>query len=69
MLLSFMYSRVNINIMWNIFQILPVIFLIVTQAAGRHESLTAQNMERKARWREEARKEREAAAALSEKAQ
>lgn len=31
-------------------------------AAGRHENLTAQNMEKKARYREEARKEREAAA-------
>lgn len=26
----------------------------VFQAVGRHESLTSQNMERKARWREEA---------------
>ncbi|MBN3288171.1 F162B protein, partial [Polyodon spathula] len=32
------------------------------EAAGRHENLTAQNMEKKARYREEARKEREAAA-------
>lgn len=46
-----------------------VMVFLGKKAAGRHESLTAQNMERKARWREEARKEREAAAALSEKAQ
>lgn len=39
------------------------------RAAGRHESLTGQNMEKKARWREELQREREAAAALSEKAQ
>ncbi|RXM90589.1 Protein FAM162B [Acipenser ruthenus] len=32
------------------------------EAAGRHENLTAQNMEKKARYREESRKEREAAA-------
>ncbi|XP_070708744.1 protein FAM162B [Pempheris klunzingeri] len=38
-------------------------------AAARHESLTSQNMERKARWRDETRREREAAAALAEKAQ
>jgi len=35
------------------------------QAAGRHESLTGQNMEKKARWREEGRREREAAAAAA----
>lgn len=50
-------------------QILSVICLILSQAVGRHESLTGQNMEKKARWREEVQKEREAALALSEKAQ
>ncbi|XP_067291531.1 protein FAM162B [Pseudorasbora parva] len=40
------------------------------QAVSRHENLTSRNMEKKARWREEALKEKEAeAAALSEKAQ
>ncbi|XP_056155089.1 protein FAM162B [Lampris incognitus] len=41
------------------------------RAAGRHESLTSQNMEKKARWREEMQREREAAAAaaMSEKPQ
>lgn len=39
------------------------------QAAGRHESLTSVNMEKKARWKEELQREKEAALALSEKAQ
>ncbi|KAK1885222.1 Protein FAM162B [Dissostichus eleginoides] len=39
------------------------------RAAGRNESLTVQNMEKKARWREEMQREKEAALALSEKAQ
>lgn len=39
------------------------------QAVGRHENLTSQNMEKKARWREEAQKEREEAAIVAEKAQ
>ncbi|KAF1373040.1 hypothetical protein PFLUV_G00256210 [Perca fluviatilis] len=39
------------------------------RAVGRHESLTGQNMEKKARWREELQREKEAAIALSEKAQ
>lgn len=39
------------------------------QAAGRHENLTSQNMEKKARWREEAQKQREEAAVVAEKAQ
>ncbi|XP_053198361.1 protein FAM162B [Scomber japonicus] len=39
------------------------------RAARRNESLTTQNMEKKAKWREEFQKEREAAVALSEKAQ
>merc|ERR1712002_182388 len=39
------------------------------RAAGRHESLTGQNMEKKAKWREEIQKEREATVSLSEKAQ
>ncbi|KAG7487272.1 hypothetical protein MATL_G00021460 [Megalops atlanticus] len=34
------------------------------RAAGRHESLTSLNMEKKARWREEAQREREAAIAM-----
>ncbi|KAF3836556.1 hypothetical protein F7725_029114 [Dissostichus mawsoni] len=38
-------------------------------AAGRNESLTVQNMEKKARWREEMQREKEAALALTEKAQ
>lgn len=43
--------------------------LLGKQAVGRHESLTSQNMEKKAKWREEIQKEREAAVALSDKAQ
>ncbi|XP_034006224.1 protein FAM162B isoform X2 [Trematomus bernacchii] len=39
------------------------------RAAARNETLTAQNMEKKARWREEMQREKEAALALSEKAQ
>lgn len=39
------------------------------QAAGRNESLTNQNMEKKARWREEVQREREVKLAMSEKAQ
>jgi len=39
------------------------------RAAGRHESLTGQNMEKKAKWREELQREREASLSLSEKAQ
>ncbi|XP_041670478.1 protein FAM162B [Cheilinus undulatus] len=39
------------------------------RAASRHESLTGQNMEKKARWREEVQREKEAALALSQKAQ
>uniref|UniRef100_A0A3Q3WKE5 Family with sequence similarity 162 member A n=1 Tax=Mola mola TaxID=94237 RepID=A0A3Q3WKE5_MOLML len=39
------------------------------RAAGRHESLTGQNMERKAKWKEELQNQKEAAVALSEKAQ
>lgn len=50
-------------------QVLSVIWPILLQAAGRNESLVGQNMEKKARWREEFQKEREAAVALSEKAQ
>ncbi|XP_073344275.1 protein FAM162B [Pagrus major] len=46
-----------------------VMVIMGKRAAGRHESLTKQNMEKKARWREEMVREREAAAALSEKAQ
>ncbi|XP_076617400.1 protein FAM162B [Chaetodon auriga] len=46
-----------------------VMVILGKRAAARNESLTSQNMEKKARWREEARKEREAAAALAEKAQ
>uniref|UniRef100_A0A673IZ00 Family with sequence similarity 162 member A n=1 Tax=Sinocyclocheilus rhinocerous TaxID=307959 RepID=A0A673IZ00_9TELE len=39
------------------------------RAAGRHENLTSRNMEKKAQWREEAQREKEAADALAEKAQ
>ncbi|XP_016359200.1 protein FAM162B-like [Sinocyclocheilus anshuiensis] len=39
------------------------------QVASRNENLTSRNMEKKARWREEAQKEKEAATALAEKAQ
>ncbi|XP_061569413.1 protein FAM162B [Cololabis saira] len=39
------------------------------RAAGRNESLTAQNMEKKARWREELQRENANAAAVSAKAQ
>lgn len=39
------------------------------RAVGRHESLTGQNMEKKAKWREELQKERDASLSLSEKAQ
>ncbi|XP_056593685.1 protein FAM162B [Triplophysa dalaica] len=38
------------------------------QAAGRNENLTSQNMEKKARWREEAQKEKEEAAVIAGKA-
>nr|XP_061810194.1 protein FAM162B-like [Nerophis lumbriciformis] len=39
------------------------------RAAGRNESLTGQNMERKARWREELQREQAAAVSLPDKAQ
>ncbi|XP_026147687.1 protein FAM162B [Mastacembelus armatus] len=39
------------------------------RAAGRHESLTGHNLEKKAKWREELAQEAEAAVALSKKAQ
>ncbi|XP_026056256.1 protein FAM162B isoform X2 [Carassius auratus] len=39
------------------------------KAAGRHDNLTSRNMEKKARWREEAQREKEEAIALAEKAQ
>lgn len=42
---------------------------LLWQAAGRHDNLTSRNMEKKARWREEAQKEKEEAAALADKAQ
>ncbi|XP_019943214.1 protein FAM162B [Paralichthys olivaceus] len=50
--------------------ILACLFSVILgkRAAGRQESLTAQNIEKKARWREELHKQQEAAA-LSEKAQ
>ncbi|TKS87722.1 Protein FAM162B [Collichthys lucidus] len=44
-----------------------VMVILGKRAAGRHESLTGQNMERKARWRQEA--EKEAALALPQKGQ
>lgn len=43
--------------------------MLFWQAAGRNESLTNQNMEKKARWREEVQRETEAKLAMSEKAQ
>ncbi|CAJ1082136.1 protein FAM162B-like [Xyrichtys novacula] len=46
-----------------------VMVFLGKQAASRHESLTGQNMEKKARWRQEVQREKEAALALSEKAQ
>ncbi|KAI2649008.1 protein FAM162B-like [Labeo rohita] len=39
------------------------------KAASRNENLTTWNMEKKARWREEAQKEKEANITLAEKAQ
>nr|XP_057916131.1 protein FAM162B isoform X1 [Doryrhamphus excisus] len=39
------------------------------RAASRHESLTDQNMKKKAKWREDLQREQEAAVALSDKAQ
>lgn len=46
-----------------------VMVLLGKRAAARQESLTGQNMEKKARWREEMQREREAAIALSQKPQ
>ncbi|KAI3355276.1 hypothetical protein L3Q82_018134 [Scortum barcoo] len=46
-----------------------VMVFLGKRAVGRNESLTGLNMEKKARWREELQKEREANLALSEKAQ
>ncbi|AWP20614.1 E2-induced 5 protein -like isoform 5 [Scophthalmus maximus] len=46
-----------------------VMVLLGKRAARRHESLTAQNMERKVRWREELHEKEEAAVVLSQKAQ
>ncbi|XP_070784278.1 protein FAM162B [Enoplosus armatus] len=46
-----------------------VMVFVGKRAARRHESLTSHNMEKKARWREELQKEKEAASALAEKAQ
>uniref|UniRef100_UPI0037E8A799 protein FAM162B n=1 Tax=Semicossyphus pulcher TaxID=241346 RepID=UPI0037E8A799 len=46
-----------------------VMVILGKRAVRRHESLTGQNMEKKARWREELQREKEAALALSEKAQ
>ncbi|XP_055085872.1 protein FAM162B [Periophthalmus magnuspinnatus] len=37
-----------------------VMVVMGKQAAGRHESLTSMNLEKKAKWREEAQREREA---------
>lgn len=46
-----------------------VMVFLGKRAAGRHESLTNQNMEKKARWREEQLEDRQAADAMSKKAQ
>ncbi|XP_037133396.1 protein FAM162B isoform X1 [Syngnathus acus] len=43
--------------------------LLGKQAAGRNESLTGQNMERKAKWKEELQREQESTIALPDKAQ
>ncbi|XP_068437643.1 protein FAM162B [Clinocottus analis] len=43
--------------------------LLGKKAVSRHESLTNQNMEKKTKWREELQRDKEAAIALSEKAQ
>ncbi|XP_061522934.1 protein FAM162B isoform X1 [Phycodurus eques] len=43
--------------------------LLGKRAAGRNESLTGQNMERKAKWKEELQREQEGAVALPGKAQ
>lgn len=66
-----MYFRANINITWNRshFQILPVLYPILSQAAGRHESLTGQNMEKKAKWKDDLQKDGDSTIVLSEKAQ
>ncbi|CAG04240.1 unnamed protein product [Tetraodon nigroviridis] len=44
-----------------------VMVILGKRAAGRHESLTSQNMEKKAKWKEEYRRNQEAA--MSEKPQ
>ncbi|XP_062336292.1 protein FAM162B [Osmerus eperlanus] len=41
-----------------------VTVILGKRAAGRHESLTSQNMEKKARWREEMQKEKDTTAAI-----
>ncbi|XP_042303661.1 protein FAM162A-like [Sceloporus undulatus] len=48
--------RVQISYLMITLTILGCIVMVITgkQAVGRHESLTSQNMEKKARWREEA---------------
>ncbi|XP_075906586.1 protein FAM162B [Nelusetta ayraudi] len=46
-----------------------VMVILGKRAVGRHESLIGQNMEKKAQWKEELMKEKEAAITLSEKAQ
>lgn len=46
-----------------------VMAILGKRAAGRHESLTAINMERKARWKEHMDKEMEADVALPKKTQ
>lgn len=59
----YMYFRLNLIMYINMY------FVLVLQAARRHESLAGQNMERKAKWKEEGEKEKDAAVALSQKAQ
>ncbi|KAM7390445.1 hypothetical protein PAMA_008551 [Pampus argenteus] len=46
-----------------------VMVILGKRAAGRHESLMNQNMEKKARWRGELQNDREVTVPLSEKAQ
>ncbi|KAM8823396.1 protein FAM162B [Spinachia spinachia] len=45
-----------------------VMVILGKRAVGRNESLTSQNMEKKAKWKEELQREKEAVAVLSEKA-
>lgn len=65
--LCFYREEMGLHIVLRKFFFVHDSFVWLWQAAGRNESLLAQNMEKKARWKEEYRKQQEAA--LSEKAQ